>query len=93
MRGGELGLMARARVRVETGYRGSRGQRLSLVVAELYDREGRLVWTDNTGLAANSLSLMIDEARVVASALTVVEQMGNKLAWDWAEAVQRAPRL
>lgn len=86
--------MARARVRVERGHRGlRRGERVALVVAELHDREGRLVWTDNTGLTANSLSLMIDEARIAASALTVVEQMGNKLAWDWAEAVHRAPRL
>lgn len=66
--------------------------RWRLMIAEVEDAEGRLVWTDNTRFGVRThASMLADTARMVA-AVRLLEEKGHRLAWNWQGCVDRASR-
>lgn len=76
-----------------TGYRITRGRPYRLMTAEVRDKDGRIVWTDNTRFGRRTHADMLESTNRVVAALRVLEALGHRLEWDWQGCVDRAPRL
>jgi hypothetical protein len=62
-------------------------------IARVYDGEGRIIWSDNSGFTPEVHQKLLTAASEVVAHLRFFESQGNRLTWDWHDLVRRAPSL
>lgn len=82
--------MARGEVRIVT--QRYKGKPFPLWIATVRDAEGRIVWSDNSGLSPKVHFHLMTEAARICKAVATLEEKGNVPRWTWNEVVHRAAR-
>jgi predicted nucleic acid-binding Zn ribbon protein len=69
-----------------------KGKASPIWLATVRDKDGRIIWSDNSGLYPSVHFQFMTEAAKIAKSLSILEEKGHVLKKDWNGVVDEAAR-